>query len=68
MSNLTFPDTCGLPLNTYGKQMAAYICGRLEISVDEVKTASQFEAASSYLKSLHPEDGCDADDDSTQDD
>ena len=57
MSNLTFPDTCGVPLNEYGKKLAAYICKRLEISEDEVKTDRQFMAASAYLKALHPEDG-----------
>lgn len=61
MSNLTFDDTCGLPLNEYGQKLAAYICKRLEISEDEVKTNSQLMAASAHLKALHPEDGPDDD-------
>lgn len=61
MSNLTFTDTCGIPLSSYGLLLASVICNRLEITPDEVKTVSQFEAASAYLKALHPHDDPDCD-------
>lgn len=61
MSNLTFADTCGIPLSSYGLLLASVICNRLEITPDEVKTVSQFDAACAYLKAIHPDDDPDFD-------
>jgi hypothetical protein len=67
MSNLNFPDTCGVTLSSYGALLATFLCKSLEMMPDDIKTVSQFEAASSYHKALHPEYGPEDDDVSDED-